>query len=193
MPQHDLGPIVRLQVQRDPLKTNGVGYDPAPILSVAEASLDRRGMVGRAGGSWVLDVHHAAHPRVRGGGRRALSLGFTGHYEAMAERFGAADLGSAGENIVVEAEGIVAAEDLAGEVIITGSDAEIVLRGARVAAPCAEFTSFLKGLPAVAPAAEQPADVDFLDGGMRGFILDVSQLEAAVMIRVGDRVAVRPS
>ena len=178
-------------MQRDPLKTRGVGYDPAPILSVAEASLDRRGMVGRAGGSWVLDVHHAAHPRVRGGGHRALSIGFTGHYEAMGERFGGAELGSGGENIVVEAEGVVAPEDLAGEVVIRGADAEIALRGARVAAPCAEFTSFLKGLPAVAPAAEQPGDVAFLDGGMRGFILDVSHLDAAVTIRVGDRVSVR--
>ncbi len=191
MPERALGRIVRLQVQRDPLKTKGVGYDSGPILSVREASLDSQGMVGRDGDAWVLDTHHAAHPRARGGGNRALSIGFTGHYEAMAERFGSASLGCAGENIIVDASGRTMEEDLAGELVVHASGGEVVLRGARVVTPCAEFTSFLKGLAAVVPAAEQPDDVAFLDDGMRGFILDVSHLERPVTIRLGDSVTVR--
>jgi hypothetical protein len=71
-----LGPIVRLQVQRDPLKVKGVAYDPAGILAVDEAAIGPQGIVGRHDGTWVLDTHHAAHPRSQAGGRRALSIGF---------------------------------------------------------------------------------------------------------------------
>ncbi len=75
--------------------------------------------------------------------------------------------------------------------MVHASGGEVVLRGSRVVTPCAEFTSFLKGLAAVVPAAEQPDDVAFLDDGMRGFILDVSHLERPVTIRLGDSVTVR--
>ncbi len=191
MVERDLGTIVRLQVQRDPLKEKGVGYDPAPILAVEEASLDLRGMVGRHGDAWIVDAHHAAHPRVRGGGRRALSIGFAGHYDEMAERFGRADLGCAGENIVLDTSGRVTVGDLAGEVVVHTGGGEVVLGGARVAAPCAEFTSWIKGLDVVVPKLDQADDVDFLDHGTRGFILDVAHLRAPVMLRLGDRVTVR--
>ncbi len=191
MPEIALGHIVRLQVQRDPVKTKNVGYDPTPILAVEEASLDANGMVGRHGGGWVLDSHHTGHPRVRGRGKRALSIGFVGHYEAMADRFGSIELGIAGENIIVDPPGRITAADLEGEVVIHAADGEVLLRAARVAAPCAEFTSFLKGLDEVVPLRDQQEDVDFLDGGTRGFILAVSHLEKPVVIRVGDRVSAR--
>jgi len=190
MPERVLGTIVRLQVQRGPLKEKGVAYDPSPILSVDEASLDVRGMLGRHEGTWVVDAHHAAHPRARGGGRRPLSIGFAGHYEAMADRFGAAELGCAGENIVLDTAGRVTEADLEGVIVVHTSEGEVSLRNAGVAAPCAEFTSFLKGLDVVVPKRDQQDDVDFLDGGTRGFILDVSHLERPVRVRVGDRVTV---
>ena len=191
MSEHDLGSIIRIQVQRDPLKAKGMGFDPGPLLAVDEASIDHQGIVGRDADAWILDAHHGAHPRARGGGRRALSVGFAGHYEAMADRFGSAEIGVGGENIIVDTTGRITAADLEGEVIVHTGDGDVVLRGARVAAPCAEFTSFLKGLDTVVPKAEQRDDVDFLDGGMRGFILDVDHLESPVRIRVGDRVTVR--
>jgi hypothetical protein len=191
MAQRELGTIARLQIQRDPLKDKGVGYDPSPILVVDEASLDLRGMVGRHDGAWIVDAHHAAHPRARGGGHRALSVGFAGHYEAMAERFGRAELGCAGENIILDTVGRITADDLAGELVVHTDRGEVVLRHARVAAPCAEFTSWIKGLDVVVPKLGQADDIDFLDHGTRGFILDVAHLEAPVTLRVGDRVTVR--
>jgi hypothetical protein len=191
MSERDLGTIVRLQVQRDPIKIKGVAYDPSGILPVDEASLDAMGMVGRHADTWVVDAHHAAHPRARAAGRRALSIGFAGHYDLMAGRFGAAALGCAGENIVVDTPGRITTADLAGEVVVHTADGEVVLRGARVAAPCAEFTSWIKGLDHVVPKLDQGGDIEFLDDGTRGFILDVAHLERPVTIRVGDRVVVR--
>jgi MOSC domain-containing protein YiiM len=191
MPERDLGTIVQLQVQRDPLKEKGVSYDPSAILTIDEASVDLQGMLGRHGGTWVVDSHHSAHPRARGGGRRALSIGFTGHYDLMAERFGSADLGCAGENIIVDTAGRTTEGDLDGEVVVHTADGEVVLHNARVAAPCAEFTSWIKGLDTVVPKLEQADDIEFLEHGTRGFILDVSHLDRPVKIRVGDRVTVR--
>lgn len=189
--ERELGTIVRLQVQRDPLKEKGVSYSPAAILTVDEASLDVQGMLGRHDGTWVVDAHHAAHPRARGGGRRALSIGFAGHYDLMAERFGSADLGCAGENIVIDTPGRTTQADLTGEVVVHTADGEVHLRDARVAAPCAEFTSWIKGLDTVVPKMEQADDIEFLEHGTRGFIMDVSHLDRPVTIRVGDRVTVR--
>ena len=189
--ERDLGSIVRLQVQRDPLKVKGESYDPAGILQVAKASIDATGMLGRHNGSWVVDAHHAGHPRARAGGRRALSIGFVGHYAEMAERFGAADLGCAGENIVLDTLGRVTLEDLAGEIVIHSEGGPVVVSASQVAAPCAEFTSWIKGLDRVIPKRDQAEDVDFLDHGTRGFILDVSSLTSPAAINVGDPVSVR--
>lgn len=189
--ERDLGTIVRLQVQRDPLKVKGESYDPTGILEVPEASVDAAGMLGRHNGSWVVDTHHAGHPRARAGGRRAVSIGFAGHYAEMEKRFGAADLGCAGENIVLDTDGRVTLEDLSGEIIIHTQGGPVVVSVSQVAAPCAEFTSWIKGLDRVIPKREQTDDIDFLDHGTRGFIVDVSHLTAPVTINVGDRVSVR--
>lgn len=186
-----LGTIARLQVQRDPLKTKGVGYDPAGILAVEEAAIGPHGIAGRHDGAWVLDAHHTAHPRSQGGGRRALSLGFTGHYAMIAARFGAAPPGCAGENLIVEADGRFFTADLEGEIVVQAAEGEVPLRGARVAAPCTEFTSWLKGLDGVVPTFDQRDDVDFLDDGMRGFILAVDHLDRPQVVRVGDPVVLR--
>lgn len=186
-----LGSIVRLQVQRDPVKARGEGYDPTPILAVDEAAIGPLGMVGRYDGAWVVDAHHGAHPRSRAGGRRALSIGFTAHYAAMADHFGSAPLGCAGENIIVETDRMIGAETLEGDLIVTTADGELRLTGARVATPCLEFTSFLLGRSEVAPRSEIAADVASLDEGVRGFILEVAHLERPVVIRVGDSVSIR--
>ncbi|MCL1587510.1 MAG: hypothetical protein M3092_03755, partial [Actinomycetia bacterium] len=96
-----VGEIVRIQIQRIPIKTKGVSYEPSGIVEVPKASVDASGMVGWHDDVWAIDAHHKAHPASRAGGRRPLSIGFTGHYALMAERFGNAPLGIAGENIIV--------------------------------------------------------------------------------------------
>ena len=64
------GEIVRLQVQRIPIKAKGIAYLPEEILSVERASVDAWGMLGWHEGAWVVDAHNRAHPSRRGGGRR---------------------------------------------------------------------------------------------------------------------------
>lgn len=185
-----LGPIVRIQIQRNPLKKPGIGYDPAPVQAVDEAVIGPPGLVGRHEGSWIIDAHHAGHPTSRGGGRRALSIGFSEHYDRIAARFGAAPLGCAGENLIVATDRRIGPGDLEGVVVVRTDDAEVPLGGARVAAPCAEFASFLLGRDEVAPRDEVADDLEFLDGGTRGYILDLRPLEGAHRIRVGDHVFV---
>jgi hypothetical protein len=187
-----LGPIVLLQVQRRPVKAPGGLYDPAVLLPVPEAWVGPEGVAGLHDGAWVLDAHHAAHPARRGGAGRAVSLGFTGHYRLMEERFGAAPLGVGGENLVVAAEGRIFREDLLGTVIIRGAEGELALAGAQVAAPCRHFTSFLLGLDRVAERSEIAEDLEFLGEGLRGFVLGAEPDASPVIIRPGDEVWVRP-
>jgi hypothetical protein len=182
-----LGPIVLLQVQRQPLKGSG-RFDPGPILAVEEAWVGPLGLAGRHGGAWVLDAHHAAHPAGRGGGGRPLSIGFTGHYRLMGERFGRVPLGIGGENLVVAAEGRLRLEDLAGEVVVRGADGDLVFGGARVAAPSLQFTSFLLGLDRVADRAEVADELVFLGEGMRGFVLGAAPGAMPRLVRLGDQV-----
>nr|MCU0281406.1 hypothetical protein [Acidimicrobiia bacterium] len=148
-------------------------------------------VVGFHGGAWVLDAHHAAHPARRGGAGRALSIGFTGHYGLMAERFGSVPLGIGGENIVVEALGRLFVKDLLGTVVVRAAAGDLTLMGAKVAAPCLPFTSFLLGLDRVAERPEVAEPLEFLGDGMRGFVLGARPGSAPVIIRPGDEVWVR--
>ena len=129
MSDRPLGRIVLLQVQRSILKHKGIGYDPSPLLPVDEAAIGPQGITGLHDGGHVMDVNHAAHPAGRGGGRRTLSIGFTGHYQRMAARFGEMPLGIGGENVIVECDERLFTDDLAGMLVILGSDAEIAVTG----------------------------------------------------------------
>lgn len=184
-----VGSIVRLQVQADPLKTSGV-YRPEHLVSVERGSLSAAGMLGWDGRAWAVDAHHRAHPRSRGGGRRALSVGFTGHYEAMQQRFGTAPIGIAGENVVVEGPPLRLADVRAGLVLRRADGSEIELRSPHVATPCLEFTSYLMGFDGPRPREEIAAELSFLDGGTRGYIVDVGHLVGSEEIRVGDEILV---
>lgn len=190
MPTRLLGPIIRLQVQRGSLKVPKVGYDPAPLLEVEQLSIGPDGVAGCHQGSWILDAHHRSHPEADGSVRRALSMGFSEHYDRMAARFGAAPLGCGGENVIVAIDRRVTLDDLAGEVVIGGQSGEVRLTGAFVAAPCLEFTSFLLGRSDVGTAAEIGDDRAFLAGGTRGYILGVSHLDGTHPVRLGDEVRV---
>ena len=191
MSDSPLGRVVRIQIQRSILKHKGVGYGPAPLLQVEEAAIGPQGITGLHEGGHVMDVNHAGHPSGRGGGRRTLSVGFTGHYRLMAARFGDVPVGIGGENIIVENEGRLFADDLAGMLVILGSGGEIAVTGARVAAPCREFTSFLLGRDGVADRSEIAEELAFLGEGMRGFLVDGSALGRPLPVRVGDEMVLR--
>ncbi len=166
------------------------GYRLEAILPVNEAAIGPLGLIGLRGGAWFVDVHHSAHPQARGGGNRVLSLGCTGHYSALVERFGAVAVGVGGENIVVEGDGETRLEALRETFAIRGTDDEVEAIGARVAIPCLEYTSFLLGLDHVADRSEIEADLAFLDHGRRGVPARCVVHGAARRVRIGDEVRV---
>ena len=181
-----IGPIVRLQVQRIPIKVKGVGYLPEEILPVERAAVDAWGMLGWVDGAWVVDAHHKSHPSRRGGGRRPLSVGFTGHYALMEDRFGSAPVGVAGENIVIEGRALSLGDLGEGLVVENGAGDLISLERPRVAAPCVEFTSFMLGLDEVAPLAEIEEPLGDLHDGRRGFIVAADHSPRPIDIARGD-------
>jgi len=183
-----IGTIVRLQVQRYPLKRKGEGYLPGGIEPVERAAVNALGMVGWHNDAWIIDAHHIAHPSCRGGGKRALSIGFTGHYELMQTRFGNAPLGIAGENITIDGPALGLAELGDGLIIETLGGDDLRLLRPRVAAPCLEFTSFMLGLDHVASRDELAAPMADLKDGRRGFIFAADRGTSPVELRLGDSV-----
>lgn len=182
-----VGEIVRLQVQRVPIKVKAIGYLPDEILAVERASVDAWGMLGWQEGAWVVDAHNRAHPSRRGGGKRSLSIGFTGHYAAMAERFGDAPIGIAGENVIVDGPALWLS-DLGEGLVVELPEGELLLERPRVAAPCAEFTSFMLGLDGVAPVSEIGDALADLHDGRRGFIVAADHASSPVELTLGSKV-----
>ncbi len=180
-----------LQIQRSPLKTgekpNRV-YSPAPIVPLTRLWVTQDGVLGEApDGAWLVDVHHRAHPATRNrDSANAISVGFTGHYGRMRERFGdRVTPGCAGENLLVEAAGQLTLADLEGGLAVLGPDGRERLRleVVDVARPCRPFTGWALGRQ-VEPEALKD-HLRFLDGGMRGFYC---RPVTAGDVRVGDRL-----
>ena len=142
-------------------------------------------------GPGVLDAHHAAHPARLGGAGRQLSIGFTGHTGSPGSASDRCRWGIGGENIIVEAPGRLYLKDLLGTVLVRAAGGDLALAGAKVAAPCLPFTSFLLGLDRVAERPEVAEPLEFLGDGMRGFVLGAPPGSAPVVIRPGDEVWVR--
>lgn len=180
-----LGRIVRLQVQAEPLKWTGV-YDPVPLMAVDRATIATEGMLGWVAPGWIVDAHHASHPASRAGGRRALSIGLTGHYESMNQRFGGVAFGIGGENIIVEGPPLRLPEIAGGFTIRRPDGSEIELTEPRVAAPCREFTSYLLRSDEVLPREQLSDELAFLEDGTRGHIVALDS--EPVLIEVGDEV-----
>ena len=184
-----LGSLVRLQIQRNTLKT-GVKpdrvYDPAPILAVDRLAVGADGVLGAGpDGSWLVDVHHRAHPATKNeDGLHGVSVGFTAHYEAMRQRFGdRLTLGCAGENLIARTAAPLALADLAGGLAIVGPDGSerVRLRVLEVARPCRPFTGWALG--GVVESQVLKECLQFLDEGMRGFYCTA---EGAGVVEVGD-------
>jgi MOSC domain-containing protein len=184
-----LGSLVRLQIQRHTLKT-GVKpdrvYDPAPILAVDRLAVGPDGVLGAGpDGSWLVDVHHRAHPATKNeDGLHGVSVGFTAHYEAMRQRFGdRLTLGCAGENLIARTAAPLALADLAGGLAIVGPDGSerVRLRVLEVARPCRPFTGWALG--GVVESQVLKESLQFLDEGMRGFYCTA---EGVGTVEVGD-------
>ena len=182
-----IGRIVQLQIQQVPIKVKGEGYLPQRIVTTELAAVDAWGMLAWDGDQWIIDAHHKSHPSRRGGGKRPLSIGFTGHYDLMAARFGNAPLGVAGENIIVDGPALELSE-LGEGLIVATQDGDLLLERPRVAAPCVEFTSFMLGLDHVAPLDEIEAPLADLHDGRRGFIVAADHSPRPMNVRVGDGV-----
>jgi hypothetical protein len=171
----ELGRIVRLQIQRASLKTGEKPtrtYDPAPLLSVDRLLIGPDGALGQGpDGSWLVDVHHRAHPRTKNeDGAHGVSLGFTSHYARMRDRFGdRITLGCAGENIIVETERSVPLEDLERGVVLLSPDGlELArLEVLQVAHPCRPFSGWALG--GMMESAALKETLQFLEGGTRGY------------------------
>ena len=191
---HVIGSIVRLQIQRSPLKTgekpNRV-YDPAPLLTVDRLMVSADGTLGFDRDRWIVDVHHRAHPDTRNSdGRHGISIGFTSHYEAMRERFGdRIAFGCAGENVIVETPRRFTLDDLRGGIAVLRDGTEVVrLATLDVAHPCKPFTGWALGRTVESEVLK--ANLQFLDGGTRGF-----RLAGGISgeLAIGDSVAVVPT
>lgn len=186
-----LGPLVRLQIQRSPLKTGEKPdrrYSPAPILQHDRLWVTPDGVLGEApDGSWLVDVHHRAHPATRNpDGASPVSVGFTGHYHRMGARFGdRITIGCAGENLIVEAAGRFSLDDLRSGLAVVAPDGGERLRLAvrEVARPCRPFTGWVLGTRVEPEVLKQ--HLQFLDDGMRGFYCSAT---AAGEVRVGDQL-----
>ena len=190
-----LGPIVRLQIQRSRLKTGekpNRRYDPAPILSLDRLRLGPDGSVGVVDGREFLDVHHRAHPETRNDRpEKGLSVGFTGHYAEMRERYGEhLSVGCAGENIIVETDRRVPLSEVEAGLVILSPDGKerVRLTQVGVAHPCKPFSGFAHRQETVEPETLK-ATLQFMDDGMRGFRC-VPETSGQVEIRVGDLLAV---
>lgn len=195
-----LGRIVRLQVQREKIKS-GKGpderYTPHDhLISVAAIHIDSGGVTGvTESGETIPDVHHRDHPRSRFRGENGVSMGFTGHYARMRERFGEHLVdGIAGESILVENAGLVSLADLTNGIVLTGTDERVIeIDTWDVAHPCAPFSKFcLRFLEGQKADRRVTETLQFLENGMRGFngTYRADQPQGAI-IRIGDTVYLR--
>jgi len=188
-----IGDVVRLQIQRSSLKTGEKPhrvYDPTPLLVVERLAISPLGVLGQAADrSWIVDVHHQAHPATKNpDGDHGVSLGFTAHYQAMRDHFGGRiTLGCAGENIIVETDRVLGFDELSNGAALVSPDGEERVRLAvlQVAHPCRPFTGWALGGTVEADVLK--SRLQFLDGGMRGFYC---RGVTGGIVSVGDRLVV---
>lgn len=190
-----LGTVVRLQVQLDSIKTGArplQTYTPYENLTaVPMLRLTADGVEGvDAAGKTLPDVHNRTHPHSKYRGDNGISIGFTGHYAAMRDRYDEhLTDGIAGENMLVVHDGIVPLDVLAAGVIIEGDDRRIEIGPWDIAHPCAPFSKFCLGRPGDSkPDRVVTETLQFLENGMRGFLAIYGDDLGVAEIRVGDRV-----
>ncbi len=186
-----LGPILLLQVQTAPLTQEG-GYDLSRLIRVEALRLTPDGVFGLREGEWIVDLHHREHPRTRfREGRNALSLGLSGHYARMADRYGQVPLGVGGENLIVDGPSLTLEDLTEGIEIEVGGGRTVRLGEVRVCQPCVYFARHVSGRWAL--REELKEELGFLGAGTRGFLISLDHLEETLVVRVGDQMAARPA
>jgi len=193
-----LGAVVLCQVHTDRMVRDGV-YEHKLLTEVDALWLGPDGVVGAIEDQAILHAHHRLHPTRTVGmtekhrtylPHRLLSFGFTGHYDLMAEHFGAAPVGCAAEDIIVASDGRVDLDQVSRGVQIRRGDRVIDLIDAAVAKPCVAFTKYLLG-DQQRPDERVAPHRAFLDDGMRGYIVGLANQQQTVDIAVGDEFWVR--
>lgn len=193
-----IGTIEQLQIQQNPLKTQGndknIIYDPSGIMVLQEIRLTTFGIVGILDflnkEMAYLDVHHLRHPRSRFRGDNKISIGFSGHYQQMRKEFGAhLRDGSAGENIIIKSNRLVSPEELGQRLAIQSriNDSLIYLSDIKPIPPCEPFVRFARDRPAGSPRETQ-SDLKFVSGGLRGYYAEVESAPEEAIVRLGDTV-----
>ena len=191
-----IGQVKQVQIQRTHLKQGTKPYryyDPAPILVMERLLLAAEGVIGvTSEGEEIIDSHHVAHPESGNAGMNGISLGFTSHYRAMREKFGAHLVdGCAGENILIETTEEFSLEALGERVILQAREngALAYLEQLYVAAPCVEFSHFALNEQMPVPAERLRETLTFLDHGRRGFYTTLAG-GAPFVLHAGDSVFV---
>ena len=192
----DIGRITLLQIQRSSLtmgKRLETYYDPTPLLAVKSLRLTPQGVFGRNDdGTEIIDLHHIEHPDSHNSrGVNGVSFGFTSHYASMREAYGDHLVdGSAGENILIEADEVLQLQDLGGRLAIQLQKTGIFvyLTALKVATPCIEFSQYAANHGKPLPADKLKAALQFLDKGRRGFYATVEDSPEEMVVQIGDRV-----
>ncbi len=187
-------PIVRLQVQRYPMKAGRAPlryYEPAALVSVQRLLAGPSGVRGiTADGEKVLDVHHQNHPqcRDRRGNAGIVFMG-TGDYVALRDRYGNHLVdGIAAETVLLDAPEGFARRELPGTVTVNTASGPLTLRDVRVADPCVEFSRFCLGQEASRDVGgDVRSAMVLLDGGARGYR---SWADGEATISLGDTVTI---
>jgi hypothetical protein len=194
---HEIGRVALLQVAPVAPKTWGPThelYDPAPLRTVEHVLLSERGVIGVTGdGEQIVDVHHVDHPQSRFRGGNGVSVGFTGHYAALRDQFGAHVVdGCAAENILIASSGMVSLEQPHLWIVLeqAATARRYVLGQATVANPCMPFARWVAQHSATPTPNQIRTTLQQLRHGMRGFYLDVPSVTEPIMVQPGDRVLV---
>lgn len=183
--------VVRLQVQRSPLKAGTAPrrwYEPSLLQQVRALQLTEDGAIGITdNGEQILDVHNRQHPQTRDPkGRAGVTVMAVGDYQQLRARYGDHLVdGIAGESILVDAEPGLAGGRHPESVQLHCTNRSVALEDFRVANPCVEFTRFCLQLPPDSAVDSHLRDtLAALGGGARGYRARVA---GAGTVQVGDQ------
>jgi hypothetical protein len=192
----DLGVIVGIFVQREPLKRGRAPlrrYCIDDIVAVPAIRVDRTGVIGETvDNQTIVDVHNTQHPASRDRkGTAGVSFMATGDYGWLRQRYGAHLVdGSAGCTLLLDNDAGLAERAFPDGVTIHTTSGQLHLGTVQAAEPCVEFSRFCLGLPPAPAVGDdvRQALID-LDRGHRGYLGVATQ---PGLVRIGDRVSIAP-